>query len=46
LIRGLTQADYLKFLRNELVNEESTNDGNFLVKALDWFDERFRGGRR
>jgi len=36
----------LKFMRDELVNDEAANNGNVLVKALDWFDRRFRGGRR
>jgi diadenylate cyclase len=46
LLRGLTQTDYLKFLRNELVNDEATDTNNVFLKALDWFDQRFRGGRR
>ncbi|KRN01317.1 hypothetical protein FD13_GL001121 [Levilactobacillus senmaizukei DSM 21775 = NBRC 103853] len=46
LIRGLTQEDYLKLLRNELVNSEAASNTNVLVKTLDWFDKRFRGGRR
>ncbi|TOZ06052.1 TIGR00159 family protein [Levilactobacillus brevis] len=47
LLRGLTQTDYLKFLRNELMNQEApATTNNIFVKALDWVDQRFRGGRR
>ncbi|MFC6274896.1 diadenylate cyclase CdaA [Levilactobacillus tangyuanensis] len=46
LIRGLTQEDYMKLLRNELVNSETASNTNVLVKTLDWFDKRFKGGRR
>jgi len=46
LLRGLTQTDSLKFLRNELVNDEATDNNNVFLRALDWFDQRFRGGRR
>jgi len=47
LLRGLPQTDYLKFLRNELMNHEApATTNNIFVKALDWVDQRFRGGRR
>lgn len=46
LLRGLTQEDYLKFLRHELVNEEAASNRNILVSALDWLDKRIHGGRR
>ncbi|KRL48331.1 hypothetical protein FD37_GL001461 [Levilactobacillus spicheri DSM 15429] len=45
LLRGLTQEDYLKFLRHELVNEEAAKNHNFLETALDWIDKRIHGGR-
>lgn len=45
LLRGLTQEDYLKFLRHELVNEEAAKNRNFLETALDWIDKRIHGGR-
>jgi len=45
LLRGLTQEDYLKFLRHELVNEEAATNHNFLESALDWVDKRIHGGR-
>lgn len=45
LLRGLTQTDYLKFLRNELMNQEApATTNNIFVKAMDWVDQRFRGG--
>ncbi|GEO75409.1 hypothetical protein FD30_GL001614 [Levilactobacillus namurensis DSM 19117] len=46
LLRGLTQEDYLKFLRHELVNEEAATNHNILETALDWIDQRIHRGRR
>lgn len=46
LLRGLTQEDYLKFLKHELVNEEAATNHNFLVTALDWIDQRLHRRRR
>ncbi|GEO69049.1 diadenylate cyclase CdaA [Levilactobacillus acidifarinae] len=46
LLRGLTQEDYLKFLKHELVNEEAAANHNILETALDWVDKRLHRGRR
>ncbi|MDT6980141.1 diadenylate cyclase CdaA [Levilactobacillus zymae] len=46
LLRGLTQEDYLKFLKHELVNEEAATNHNILETALDWVDQRLHRGRR
>ncbi|CAJ1226703.1 diadenylate cyclase CdaA [Levilactobacillus zymae] len=46
LLRGLTQEDYLKFLKHELVNEEAATNHNILETALDWIDQRLHRGRR
>lgn len=46
LLRGLTQEDYLKFLKHELVNEEAATNHNFLETALDWVDQRLHRRRR
>ncbi|HIW71709.1 MAG TPA: diadenylate cyclase CdaA [Candidatus Levilactobacillus faecigallinarum] len=45
LLRGLTQEDYMKFLRHELVNEEAATNHNILETALDWIDKRIHRGR-
>ncbi len=46
LLRGMTQGDYLKYLENQLLNNEQEPDHrNFVNSVINFIDHRFRGGR-
>lgn len=46
LLRDLTQNDYLKFLRNELIPKQEVKNDNILTKFVDGFAKSFKGGRK
>lgn len=46
LLRDLTQNDYLKLLRNELIPKQEVKNDNILTKFVDGFAKSFRGGRK
>ena len=46
LLRDLTQNDYLKFLRNELIPKQEVKNDNILTKFVDGFAKSFIGGRK
>lgn len=46
LLRDLTQNDYLKLLRNELIPKQEVKNDNILTKFVDGFAKSFKGGRK
>lgn len=46
LLRDLTQNDYLKLLRNELIPKQEVKNDNILTKFVDEFAKSFKGGRK
>lgn len=44
LLRNMTQNDYLKFFRNELIQEHEPENRNIFTWLVDSFDHLFRGG--
>ncbi|PWF99460.1 diadenylate cyclase CdaA [Levilactobacillus bambusae] len=50
LLRGMTQDDYLKFMRHELLKDDETEDHhNFFIslydRLSDWYDRKVKGGK-
>ena len=46
LLRDLTQNDYLKLLRNELIPKQEVKNDNILTKFVDGFAKSFKEGRK